>query len=342
MLHFAMIAAFLLLAASRLAAAEAVGMRLIEVSATDRDAALEVSLWYPTAAEGDEVLVGDNAVFYGGPALRDAPLVDGQPPLIVISHGGFRAAPNLVNWLASALASEGFVVAVVVPPALPDGRATPSVLEELWLRPADLSATVTALETDPDFTGRVDVASVGGVGFFLGGLAVLSLAGARIDPAAFIRSCEGERRTRDCAWFAEGGVDLRQVDASRLRRSNLDPRFKAVIAVDPEFIETLQNETLRSISVPTTIVSLGSHQGMVSTLDASALASLIPGARHARIQDAGRFSSFPECKPAGPAILENEGEGDLCRDGTGRSRADIHAELATMIATVLRKVLRPQ
>lgn len=336
----ALIAAILMLASSDLVAASPVGVRDIVVPVMEREAALDVSVWYPTNANGNEVLVGDSAVFRGTPALHDAPMADGRFPLVLISHGGFRAAPNLASWLASALAKNDFVAVIVRPPAIPNGSAKQSVLSEFWLRPADFSATITAVENDVALAGHIDMESIGGVGFFLGGYAVLGLAGARADREAFMRSCEGTHRAFDCSWFAKGGVDLHHVDAARLGRPNLDPRLKVAIAVDPDWAGALTKQSLRSISTPVHLINLGPQQGITSGFDAAELASMIPDASHRTIQNAGRFSSFPECQPEGSAILESEGDFKMCDDGTGRSRAAIHGQLASMITTALQKSLR--
>jgi len=339
MRRIAAVATVLILAASRLAAAESVGVRQIEVSTPERDTATHVSLWYPNAAGGDEVLVGENAVFRGVSAVPKAPIAEGRFPLVLISHGGFRAAPHVANWLAAALVTKGFAAAVVIPPAIPNGQATQPVLSEFWLRPADFSAAIAALENDTALARRIDLSAIGGVGFFLGGHAVLRLAGAQIDFAAFARACEGEHRTRDCIWFAKGGVDLRHVDSVRLSQSAYDRRLKAAIVIDPEFTGTLAVESLRSISVPIDVVTLGPPPAIASAEDPESIASSIPGAKHARIVDAGLFSSFPECKPDGIAILKKDGESEVCEDGDGRPRADIHAQLVTMIEAALRKSL---
>ncbi len=205
---FALIIAVLVLAGTHFVAAATVGVREYSVFVPARNATLHAFVWYPAELSGKPVLVGNNGVFRGTPALENASAINGRFPLVLIAHGGFRAAPNTASWLASALALRGFIATVVNPPQIPAGPARQSVLSELWLRPADLSATITALEGDSAFAGRIDTKRVGGVGFFLGGYAVLALTGARIDPAAYAHSCEGREAGLDCTWFAQGGGGL--------------------------------------------------------------------------------------------------------------------------------------
>jgi predicted dienelactone hydrolase len=54
-------------------------------------------------------------------------------------------------------------------------------VNELWLRPHDLSTTLTAIEQVAVLNVRVDANQIGVVGFFLGATSALSLAGAQID-----------------------------------------------------------------------------------------------------------------------------------------------------------------
>jgi len=328
----AFIAAMVVIGTIRFAEAKMAGVRDFAVFAPERNAVLHATVWYPAGGNGNAILVGDNAIFIGTKGLRNAPIAAGRFPLIIISHGGLRAAPNTASWLASALAEKGYIAAVVIPPLIPRGPPKQSVLNELWLRPADLSATLSAIEKQPALSGKIDTNEIGAVGFFLGGYAVLELAGARVDAKAYAQSCEGGQIGPDCAWFVQGGVDLRRVDAAHLERSNLDSRFKAAIVIDPELTSILTRRSLRAVSIHIHVVNMGQRDAIPAALDASRLASEIPGATYATIPDAGSFSSFPECKPNALSFLKGEGEGALlCADGGGRSRADIHSALASMI-----------
>ncbi len=334
----AILAALLLLGSGGLALARTVGVREIEVASAERKAALRAVVWYPASNNGRAVLIGENAVFRGTPGFQSAAIARGRFPLVLIAHGGFRAAPNVASWLAAALAADGFIAAVASPPPVPQGRATQTILNELWLRPADLSATLTAVERDPVLAGQMDGAKVGAVGFFLGGNAVLALAGARIDAASFAASCAGAAPARDCAWLARRHVDLRRVDAGRLERSNVDGRVRAAVAIDPELTETLTHDSLRAIAVPVRIVNLGQGAAIPRALNASRLPAKVPGSRYAAIPGATASSSFAECKPKGRAMLRSEGgELALCDDGAGRTRAQDHAAIAAMVATALRQ-----
>jgi predicted dienelactone hydrolase len=320
-------------------AADRIGVRSIAMPSPERGMELSVTLWYPADTGGEPVLIGDSAVFRGTPAHRDAPMADGRFPVILLSHGGLRAAPNQDGWIASRLAAQGFVVAT---PQQPDpGRLSAAdAVHEIWLRPGDLSATLTALERDPVLAGKIDAQEVGVIGFLLGGSSALALAGARRDAGAYAGSCDAGGAGLDCGWFAKSGVDLRKIDVVKMERSDLDPRIKAVISVDPEIAATFTAASLSGISIPVHIINLGRPDAMLPGLRASSLAQRIPDVRYDQMPDATHFDVFGVCKPEGPAIVRDEGDDEgLCTDGA-RPRTEIHAQLAAMIAASFKRHLQ--
>lgn len=322
-------------------AADGVGLRELAVMAPERGQALDVAFWYPASASGTPTLFGDSAIFEGVPVQLDAPMADGPFPLVLLSHGGMRAAPDVSGWMAARLVDEGFAVALVRPPGLGE-RGAGAAVPEIWLRPADLRATLTALAGDPELAGRMALDRVGALGFFLGGTSVLALAGGRLDEASYRRSCDAGGTGLDCAWFAQAGVDLHEVDLAPLASSKPDERVAVAVAVDPELGGSFEAASLRAIEAPVLIINLGRPDTIRPGLQASDVAAAIPTARYATVEDATPFSSFSVCKPKAAAILLEEGEDDsICRDGDGRTRVAIHAELARLIADAFRRHLQP-
>jgi predicted dienelactone hydrolase len=327
-LRLAVLAALALTASS--AFADAVGVRGITVTAPERDRPLTVNLWYPAGGGGTPERVGESKVFQGVPARRDATIPDGAFPLVLLAHGGLRAAPNQSGWIASALAARGMLVAAVPPPRPASAEAA---VAETWLRPADLSAALTALEADPATAARAASGPAAAVGFFLGGTAALTLAGARLDAGSYARSCDPPAQGPDCAWFAAEGVDLHAADAAKLGRSALDPRIGTVVAIDPELTASLAPESLSGMTAKVTVINLGAPGTIAPFLDASGLKAA--GVSYTALPGATPFSAMAACRPHGAEILAEEGEDDaICReDATARDRT--HARLADMIAEAL-------
>ncbi|HEU6441337.1 MAG TPA: dienelactone hydrolase [Microvirga sp.] len=315
-----------------------VAVRSVTASAPARGQSIEVTVWYPTDAKGSSEMIGESRIFRGTPALRDAPPAEGHFPVVVMAHGGFRAAPYQEAWLAASLATRGYVIAVARPPVLGPKDARKAI-QELWLRPADLSAALTAIENDPDLSPRIMVGKAAAVGFFLGATSALALAGVRFEPDRYARSCDQPETSIDCAWFARGGIDLKRTDAAMLSRSHQDERIKAAVAVDPELSTSFAPESLVGIRVPIDVINLGSPGTIPPALDASGLRSFVPTSRYATIPGATSFSAFNPCTPDGPALLRDDVDDDaICRDGN-RPREEIHREIAERIADALHRSL---
>jgi len=310
-----------------------VGSRALSVANAERSAPLGVTLWYPAGSGGEPVRVGENGVFRGTAVQRDAAIEDGPLPLVMLLHGGFRSAPDSAAWLAAALAEAGFLVATVAPPPLPPGPAPPAAPAEVWRRPADLSAALSAVLADPVGGAAAARGEVAAVGFFLGGDAVLAAAGARRDPAAFQGICEGDAAAGiDCRWLAAGGVDPRTVDWNALERDARDARIAAVVAVEPEFADSFARASLPAVGVPVTLLDLGDQDPALARL-----AEDLATARRISLPQVSPFATFGLCKPKGTAILREEGGEPVCDDPPGSSREQIHAEIADVIVTVLRQ-----
>jgi predicted dienelactone hydrolase len=87
-------------------AADAIGFREIELPDAVGERPLHVSLWYPTSDDGPVAATGENRVFYGVPAIRDAHPSRDAHPLVVLSHGYGGSWRNL-SWLAGELVHQG-------------------------------------------------------------------------------------------------------------------------------------------------------------------------------------------------------------------------------------------
>lgn len=331
--------------------ASEVGVREIGVAAPQRGRDLAVTVWYPAEAGGEPVLVGDNKIFTGAPAFRNAPIVNGSFPLIVMSHGSGGRIEGM-TWLATGLAKAGFVVAGPNHPGTTSGDSTPANTPKLWERTQDLSAVIDALTTDTSWSSAIDADRIGVVGFSLGGSAAMEIAGARANLEAFARYCDTYTKW-DCAWFAGGKayvndepvkvdkVDLRTIDKARFEQSNLDRRIQSAVLVDPGLAQAFDAESLKEIAIPMNFINLGSTGTIPMAVIADRLAALSPQGSYATVIDADHFSFLPECKQGGAELLKSFGEVDpICSDGGSRPRPDIHAELTRLIQDALQKTLK--
>lgn len=336
-----MIAALAFAGAATAGAAEAlppVGVRTIEAPAPSRGKPLKVTIWYPAQAGGTRILVGEDRLFTGTPAWKDAPIAAGRFPLVLISHGSGGAIRNL-DWLGARLAAAGYIAAGPDHPQTTRGNSTPIDTPKLWERPADLSDVLSALTSDPAWSGAIDADRVGALGFSLGGHSVLALAGVRADREAYAKYCDTYRSMPDCVWFASDKVDLRRVDRARFERSNQDPRFKSVVAVDPSVVQAFTAESLSGITIPIHLINLGSVGTIPVAVQSEAIARQIPKGDYRTLDGAVHLSFLAECQPSAREFLKSVGETDpVCEDAAGKpkTRAAIHDEVAGLILAVFQ------
>lgn len=314
-----------------------IGVRTLPVPAPDRGSTpLTVTVWYPAAGGGEPVSVGDDRLFKGTSARRDAPIAAGRFPLVLISHGSGGSIETL-GWLAAPLVEAGFVVAGPNHPGTTRGDSTPLATTRMWERTAGLSAVLTMLAADPAWSAHLDAGRVGVLGFSLGGHTALSIVGARASREAYARYCEDHPTMPDCVWFARDGVDLRAVD-DRFEQSNRDPRITAAVAIDPSVAQAFVAESLGAIAVPVEIVNLGDAATIPVSVAGAPIAAAIPAGRYETVADAVHMSFLAECQPGAKAFLAEVGETDrLCDDGASRTRADIHAEIAAKVVAAFRR-----
>jgi predicted dienelactone hydrolase len=302
-----------------------------------RDQNVKFHIWYPANPGGRAVTVGGNGVFYGTEAGRNAPRQPGQFPTVIMSHGAGGNAGQF-GWIASELAQAGFVVVLPNHPGTTTGNASAEAAVRVWERPADVSAVIDELTENAANYPYIDAGRISVLGFSAGGYTAMALSGARVDPDRLQRFCDGaDHGMSDCAFLAHFGIDLHSMDLSPAGQDLRDPRIRNAVVVDPGIVSTLTDESLQQIDIPMFVINLGDPGTIPAGVDAAQAVQNIRDAQYELLEDATHFSFLAQCKPAGPRILENEGEPDpLCDDAGGQSRASIHGKLSEMIVDYLR------
>lgn len=333
-------------------AAEQVGVREIKVPSAARGESLDVTVWYPVSAGGTGTLVGDNRLFVGAPALEGAPPAKGQYPLVLFSHGSGGSA-RAASWLANRLVEAGFVVAAPNHPGTTSGDSLPVETPLVWKRTRDLSDTIDFLAADPIWRASIDESHIGVVGFSLGGATALEISGARADLDAYARYCDSYKLW-DCGFYAgrrgyKGDqivavepVDLRKVDKAKFEQSNLDPRVRSAVMVDPGLAHVVTDQSIKDIGIPMTFINLGDHKTIPMAVDSKHVAALARRGAHFLVAGANHFSFLPVCKSGTEQLLKQVEELDpICTDVSERSRKDIHNEIANLTVDALVRTLKP-
>lgn len=312
------------------------GYRVVAMDAAHRPEGLLLHLWYPTN-EGAISLIGQNALFYGFHARRDAPADGRVHPLVLLSHGSGGNAERL-GWIAARLAGEGLIVAAVNHPGTTSGDSLPERTVTPWERIDDLRAILDLMQATPPAGLRPDMGRVGAAGFSLGGGSALLLGGARLSKDAFIAYCDRNAGRDDCGWLAEGGVDFAAIDATRYERDNSDPRVKAVVAVDPALSQAMTKESVARMGA-TMIINLGEGNSIPEAMRADHLAASIPGAVYLAVPGAAHFSFLARCSGFGVAMIALAGDDNICSDRGLRDRGEVQREMGDAIVAFFRGTL---
>lgn len=297
---------------------------------------LDGALWYPASGGGPTKLLFDSPIFQGMPVQQAAPVRSGRWPLVLLSHG-VGGHWRSIAWLGVGLAQQGAVVVAVNHPGSTYGDYNMLRSLDHGSRVKDLSTALDALLADPAVGPHIDKDRIYAAGFSLGGWTALSMGGLRGDLLAYTRYCaeSGHRHCRDIV--RQGGVDLTTLDAARWNRSYRDPRVKAVAAIDPALHHGLTVAQASDMLKPVLLIGLGQGADRLPDTDfsppGSALTQILPGARIEVMAPAFHFSALAVCKPAGPALLADDGDDPVCSDPPGTDRPALHQRVIRSIAT---------
>lgn len=326
-------------------AAENIGFREIDLAQSAENRALHVALWYPTASTEPVVSTGENQVFFGGPAILDAPVTGQAHPLVVLSHG-YRGNWRNLSWLATELVRQGYVVAAPNHPGTTSFDTRPEEAARLWERPRDLSRVIDHLTQNPALAGPVQGDRIAAIGHSLGGWTVTALAGARYSAQRLREECQLHPSPRICGLAPELGIAPEQQPL--LGQDLRDPRVKAFVSLDLGFARGFTAQSLASIEQPILVMGAGVdiNGDLPFQMESAHLIAQLPQdlVSSEKIADASHFSFMQKCKPGAVALLEKEAPGDeiICQDGDGRSREAIHRQVADRVSTFLAKAIPPQ
>jgi len=305
------------------------------------DRALEMVVWYPSATTAATQLIGDDAVFVGASAVRDAPPAAGKHPLLVLSHG-YRGNWSNQIWLASALAQRGYVVAAINHPGSTTHDRSPQAAAQLWQRPVDVSRAIDGVTTQPEKFGLVASDRIAVVGHSLGGWTALEIAGARFDPDRFAHDCKAHPQLASCAVYGKMNPASTSESQAALAADWRDKRVTAVVTLDLGLSRGMTDESLAAMPVPTLVIAAGvPSRDLPAELESANLAKRLPAAssRYVEISDASHFTFLSVCKPGAEAMLEEDvpGDGIICRDGdSARSRGVIQQQVTSLIDEFLQ------
>jgi predicted dienelactone hydrolase len=213
-----------------------------------RNRPVTIELWYPTE-QTEPLDTPLDTVWLHPKEIRNASLSKKHPnyPLILMSHG-HKGDRRERSWLADLLVKEGYIVASI--DHYGDTRSTfdPFLSICFWDRPLDFSFVLDQLVQEPFIQNRWNAEKVGFIGYSLGGMTGLALAGARAENTKqVVLQTIKNYSTID-------PTPVAQMDFSVSEKSYLEPRIKSMLLICPAtFVYPPKN--LREIKIPIGLIA---------------------------------------------------------------------------------------
>jgi predicted dienelactone hydrolase len=313
-----------------------VGIKTLVFFDKSRERPIITEVYYPPE-RGDPSLIATSTNFQLLKEKRNAPIPRGENrlPLIILSHG-YKGDRYGHGWLQEILAANGYIVAV------PDHFGNTHYMQRAedslkrWNRPKDVSFLIDKLLEDPLLKQHIDPNRIGFIGYSLGGLTGVWLAGGvaqnyptpNMATSSFIELDEGSSETI-----------IKNIDFTKAKKSYEDKRIKAEFLMAPSFGFAFSPEGLSSIDIPIMIVATEKD-------------SIAPVKHNAQFYADNIKSSAIKVLSgkAGHYVFLNRKEQDgnkslphyLTTDDPSVDRSKIHEEVANMALKFFDKYLKGQ
>jgi predicted dienelactone hydrolase len=267
------ITAFIFLLSGNIVLAQTnIGQRTFQFKDDKRNRPVTTEVWYPTT---DSVKQADKyfSPFTRVQTVRNGKLPAGKLPVIMLSHGTGGGRLTL-EWLAAALAQNGFIVVAVDHWGNTYDNKIKLEFLKAWERPQDISFALTSLLNDRDFKEVIDTDKIGAAGFSLGGFTVIALAGGEVD-FEVLRNYYKTAGHKEIEIPEYPGL-LKSLDDSALLAASKhypplkDKRIKAFLSISPAMGPGFVNkQQVKNISSPVYIV--GSQSDSIAPVKTNAI-----------------------------------------------------------------------
>lgn len=241
------------------------GIRHIQIKDEEKGITFPALVLYPTNTPSAPTAFGP----YTMDVSTDAPVAEGQFPLVVISHGT-GSSHLLHRTVGTHLAQHGYIVALLEHYGNNrNNNELADTHENLEYRPRHVSLTIDAVTSDAQFSECVQPNNVAIIGHSGGGYTALAVAGGT-------------------PWSKE----RRRVEVKA------DPRVKAIVLMAPATAFYIPEDSLRNVTVPILLL-VAEKDEYASVLYTHLVLERVPDrtqVTHRVIENAGHFaflSPFP-------------------------------------------------
>ncbi len=228
---------------------DAIGVQTLNFYDEKRERPVIVELWYPTDEQNVLYEVNGDGVWIHPKEARNVTISNQKKryPLILMSHG-HRGDRRERTWLAEALVRHGYVVASVEHCGNVWYQYNPLSSFCFWDRAKDISFALTCLLESTEVKNQIDHQKIGFVGYSMGGMTGLALAGAQAKFAKEIAKMQLK--------LAEGVSQeaFDKLDFSDAEKNYLEPRIRSILLICPATF-AYQGENLKQIKTPIGLIA---------------------------------------------------------------------------------------
>lgn len=220
---------------------EAIGVKTFEYQDAKRNRPVIVEFWYPTDEMNTTQEVQEDSVWVHPKEARNVSFSNRQTtyPLILMSHG-HRGDRRERTWLVDSLVRQGFLVASVEHFGSCWHQFNPLSSFCFWDRAQDVSFALDRILEDKELLTKIDTKKIGFVGYSMGGMTGLALAGAEAKNAKEIAA-------KELSQLGQIPVSvLDAIDFSLAEKSYYEPRIRSMLLICPAAFAYLP-EGLRKI-----------------------------------------------------------------------------------------------
>ncbi len=227
----------------------AIGVQTLHYEDSSRSRPVVIELWYPSDHTNTPLDTPEDKMWVHPKEIRNVKISNKKShyPLILMSHG-HKGDRRERSWLSELLVKQGFIVASVEHFGSAWPQYNPLSMVSFWDRALDISFALDHLLEHPVFKKHLDSHRIGFIGYSLGGMTGLALAGAQSQNSQEI-ALKYSQEIQEIPLET-----LQQIDYSPANRNYKDSRIKAFLLLCPATF-AYPSETFRQINVPIALVA---------------------------------------------------------------------------------------
>lgn len=272
-----------------------VGVKTLAFHDDQRSKILITEVFYPAENDAQNEKTTTD-IFDRIKEARDSPLLktDKKFPLIVVSHDQ-RGDRFSLAWLCTVLAAHGYIVASIDHFGSTWSNRNPEIAIQRWNRAEEISFLISAMLKDPLFGPHLNETKIGMIGYSLGALTGVWLAGGIAS-----KYQKPNLATSNPIELEEGLTEetLYHLDISPAKKSHLDPRIRSFLLLAPVYGSAFDKSGLFGIKAPVLIIAAENDKVAPPSENAVPFNEWIPAASYLLLGKRAGHSIFLN-KPVG-------------------------------------------